>query len=596
MRLYRWSAIGVVPLLLSPRIDAQAVRYEVSIGSAAGHLYHVKADFPTGGLDTLLVSLPAWSPGNYEIQNYARFVRHFAVHDATGKALFWDRLDKDTWRAGTAKNTTVTVEFDYYADTIDLSQARLVSDFGQFLGTNLFLYQNGHLERPAEVRFALPTGWDVMTALPRSGDAYRAADYNELADAQTFVGHFARDSISVDGKWIRIGFWPAADYTPATSKNLKDGIGRQAATQNKLMGGAPYDVYTVFFNIIHEPIPFGGGLEHAASQYDILPTEMYVDASGNFGSFVRPLTAHEFFHLWNVKRIRPAEMWPYDYRAEQYTPLLWWSEGVTDYYGDLTNLRSGLWTDSDWLGNTQSNVDQVEQIPEPWSEEDGSIATWINEIYDNSSQMYYPKGSLTGLLLDISIRNATDNKHSLDEVTRNLYTRFYKQGKGFRTADLLALFTEAGMPDVNGFYQRYINGRDPLPYEQILPLAGIAVQRTSQTSLFIGVSFGGVANVLGGVVDGGPAQQAGLQAGDTIVSVGDITVQPDKDWGPTFRSRYGGKTGPVPVVVRRDGQTMTLNVTPGQRTVTGVQLSRVANPTPKAAKIWQGIATGTVDK
>lgn len=596
MRLSRWSAAVFIPLWLVPPAGAQAVRYEVSIASATGHLFHVKTDFPTSGIDTLFVSLPAWSPGNYEIQNYARYVRHFAVHDPSGKALFWDRLDKDTWRVGTANSAALTIEFDYYADSIDLSQARLLSDFGQFLGTNLFLYQVGHLERPAEVRFALPAGWDVMTALSRSGDGYKAADYHELADAETFVGHFTRDSISVDGKWIRIGFWPSADYTPAAAKNLRDGIGRQAATQNKLMGGAPYDVYTVFFNIIHEPIQYGGGLEHAASQYDILPTEMYADASGTLGSFMRPLTAHEFFHLWNVKRIRPAEMWPYDYRAEQYTPLLWWSEGVTDYYGDLTDLRSGLWNDEEWLGNTQSNVDQVEQIPEPWSEEDGSLATWINEPYDNSSQMYYPKGSLTGLLLDISIRNATDNKHSLDEVSRNLYTRFYKLGKGFRTADLLALLTEAGMPDVNGFYQHYINGRDPLPYEQILPLAGIAAQRTSTTALFLGVSFSGVANVLGGVVDGGPAQLAGLQAGDTIVSVGDITVSPDKDWGPTFRSRYAGKSGPVPVVVRRDGRLTTLNVTPGQRTVTGAKLSRMAHPDAKAARIWQGIAAGTVDK
>ena len=596
MRLYRWLAIAAVASSLLRPAAAQSVRYEVSIASADAHLFHVKAEFPTAGLDTLLVSLPAWSPGNYEIQNYARYVLHFAVHDASGKALFWDRLDKDTWRAGTGRSPTVTVEFDYDADTIDLSQARLVADFGQFLGTNLFLYQAGHLERPAQVRFTLPAGWDVMTALARSGDAYTAADYHQLADAETFVGHFTRDSISVDGKWIRIAFWPSEDYTPAASRNLKEGIGRQAATQNKLMGGAPYDVYTLFFNIIHEPLQWAGGLEHAASQYDILPTEMYANASGTLGSFMRPLTAHEFFHLWNVKRMRPAEMWPYDYRAEQYTPLLWWSEGVTDYYGDLTDLRSGLWADSQWLASTQSNVDQVEQIPEPWSEEDGSIATWINEVYDNSSQMYYPKGSLTGLLLDVSIRDATDDKHSLDDVTRNLYTRFYKQGKGFRTADLLALLTEAGMPDVNGFYQHYINGRDPLPYEQILPKAGIAVQRTKQTSAFLGVSFGGAANVLGGVVNGGPAQQAGLQAGDTIVTVGDITVSPDQDWGPTFRSRYAGKTGPIPIVLRRDGKEMTLNVTPGQRTISGVLLSRMANPAPKAARIWQGIATGTVDK
>jgi predicted metalloprotease with PDZ domain len=584
-------------MLLAPRLGAQSVRYEVSIASASGHLYHVKADFPTAGLDTLLVSLPAWSPGNYEIQNYARWVRHFTAHDATGQPLFWDRSEKDTWRMGTAKNDHVTVEFDYLADTIDLSQARLLSDFGQFLGTNLFLYQEGHLDRPAEVRFALPAGWIVATALPRAGDVYRAADYHELADAETFVGHFTLDSVLVDGKAIRIAFWPSSDYTPAASRNLRDGLSRQAAVQNKLMGGAPYDVYTVFFNIIHEAIPFGGGLEHAASQYDILPTEMFSDPAGTLGGFVRPLTAHEFFHLWNVKRIRPAEMWPYDYHGEQFTPLLWWSEGVTDYYGDLTDLRSGLWSPDQWLASMQSNADQVESAPEPWSEEDGSEATWINEVFVNSSELYYPKGSLTGLLLDISIRDATDNHHSLDEVTRNLYARFYKQGKGFRTADLLALFTEAGMPDVAGFYQRYINGRDPLPYEQILPKAGIAVDRSTSTSLFMGIQMGGAANVLSGVVPGGPAETAGLQAGDTIVSVGDVSAAPDKDWAANVRQRYqGNAASPIPVVVRREGKSLTFNLTLGQRTVNGVHLSRMAHPTPKAARIWQGLATGTVDK
>ena len=215
-----------------------------------------------------------------------------------------------------------------------------------------------------------------------------------------------------------------------------------------MMGGAPYDTYTIFFNVYHEPIQFGGGLEHAASQFDIMPADGFADRGWDPGAASCGRSpSHEFFHLWNVKRIRPAEMWPYDYHAEQYTPLLWWSEGVTDYYGDVTNWRAGLWTDDEWLESMQSNVEQVESAPEPWSEEDGSVATWINEVFVNSSQLYYPKGSLTGLLLDISIRDATDNRHSLDEVARNLYTRFYKQGKGFRTADLLALLTEAGLPD-----------------------------------------------------------------------------------------------------------------------------------------------------
>jgi predicted metalloprotease with PDZ domain len=569
MRLCRWSAAAVLLTLMPRPGAAQAVRYEVSIASAPAHLFHVKAEFPTPGLDTLLVSLPAWSPGNYEIQNYARYVRHFAAQDAAGKALFWDRLDKDTWRIGTGGTDRVSVELDYLADDIDLSKSRLVSDFGEILGTNLFLYQEGHLDRPAGVRFALPSGWQVATALRGSDSGYYAADYHELADAMTFVGHFSLDSLMVDGKWIRIAVWPAGDYTTAVARNLRDGLAKQATVQNHLMGGPPYDVYTLFFNVYHTPIQFGGGLEHSASQFDIMPAGAFADADGTLGPFMRPLTAHEFFHLWNVKRIRPAQMWPYDYHAEQFTPLLWWSEGVTDYYGDLTNWRAGLWTDSDFVASVQGNANQVASAPEPWSEEDGSVATWIDEVFVNSSQLYYPKGSLTGLLLDVAIRDATDNRHSLDEVTRALYTRFYREGKGFRTADLLALLRQAGMPDVEHFYQRYINGREPLPYAQILPKAGFAVAQRSST--------------------------AGLQPGDTLVSVGDVQVSGDEDFGPTFRDHYRGKAGqPLPIVVRRDGRTLTLAATVQERTTTSVTITKAPHPDARADRLWRGLASGTV--
>jgi predicted metalloprotease with PDZ domain len=595
MRLRRTLAVAVLLASLARTGGAQAVRYEISVASAAGHLFHVTADFPAAGTDTLLVSLPAWSPGNYEIQNYARFVRHFAATDAAGQALFWDRLDKDTWRVGTGGSASVTVAFDFLADEIDLSRARLGADFGEFLGTNLFPYQEGHLDRPAQVRFILPAGWTVTTALSPAADLYRAVDYHELADAQTFVGHYSLDSLQVEGKWIRIALWPAADYTPAVARNLRDGIARQAKVQNAMMGEAPYDRYTIFFNVYHEPIQFGGGLEHAASQFDIMPADGFADADGTLGSFMRPLTSHEFFHLWNVKRIRPAEMWPYDYHAEQYTPLLWWSEGVTDYYGDATNWRAGLWSDDQWLESMQSNVEQVQSAGEPWSEEDGSVATWINEVFVNSSQLYYPKGSITGLLLDISIRDATDDRHSLDEVARNLYTRFYKQGKGFRTADLLALLTEAGLPDAQGFYQKYINGREELPYEQILPKGGIAVARHSASSPLLGIQTGDVGNVVLAVVPGGAADAAGVLAGDTLVTVGGVPATATQDWGPAFRDRYRGKAGaPLPIAVRRGGKTLTLSGTVVERTVNLFLLSRAASPDAKAARIWHGLATGTV--
>jgi len=590
----RFTRCLALTLLLATPLGAQTVRYEVSLTPGT---FHVSAEFPTIGKDTLLVSLPAWSPGNYEIQNYARYVHGFGAKNASGQALRWDRADKDTWRVVTGKTDRVSVAFDYSADTIDLSVARTAADFGQFLGTNLFMFEEGQLGRPAEVRFRLPAGWQVTTALkgPTNG-VYRAGDYHELADAMTFVGHYSLDSLQADGKWIRIAVWPATDYTPAVARNLRNGVAKMAPVQNRIMGDTPYDVYTVFFNVIHGPIDFGGGLEHSSAQYDIMPALAFADAAGNLGDFMYPLLSHEFFHLWNVKRIRPAEMWPYDYHAEQYTPLLWWSEGVTDYYADLTNLRAGLWTPDQFLANAVTNIDQVEQAAEPWSVEDGSEATWIHEVYVNSSQLYYPKGSLLGCLLDISIRDATDNAHNLDEVMRALYTRYYRQNKGFSTADLLSELRAAGMPDVDTFYRRYVDGRDSLPYETVFAKAGLAFHRQVVTSPFVGVSTG--TTPTGGMVvqqvsPNSSAETAGVQPGDLLTNIGGIPVTPDRDWGGDFRTRYRGKAGqPLTITVERSGRTLTLNTTVQEHTTSRVTLERAASPTPKQAKIWQGLASG----
>ena len=590
-------------LMIAVPLSAQApasapVKYEVSIPSPGARLFHVSADFPIRGKDTLYVSLPAWSPGNYEIQNYARYVRHFGAQGPAAQQLFWDRFDKDTWRVVTGKSDHVTVEFDYLADTVDLSLARISGEFGQFLGTNLFLYEEGRLDRPAEVRFTLPAGWQVATALRGTGSGpYTAASYHELADAETFIGKYSLDSLQVDGKSIRIAVWPGDAYPASVQRNMRATLEKIAKTENALFGGPPYDHYTVFFNVIREPISFGGGLEHSASQFDIMPQGGFADAAGNFGDFMIPLMSHEYFHLFNVKRIRPDAMWPYDYHAEQYTPLLWWSEGVTDYYADLTNLRSGLWTTERFLENAGDDMRQVESAPEPWSEEDGSVATWINEVFVNSSQLYYPKGSLTGLLLDASIRDATDNRHSLDDVMRALYARFYQRQKGFSTADLLALLREMGMPDVDGFYQRYINGREPLPYEAVFAKAGIAVTRTSITNPFLGVNAQpgeGGKMVVQGVVPGSAAQASGLEPGDVLVKVGDVEIRPDEDWSVKFRDRYRGQAGaPLTLSITRGGQGLTLMTQVRERAAVSFALGPAAAPTAKQAKIWRGLASGT---
>jgi predicted metalloprotease with PDZ domain len=276
---------------------------------------------------------------------------------------------------------------------------------------------------------------------------------------------------------------------------------------------------------------------------------------------------------------------------------LWWSEGVTDYYADITNLRSGLWTEEVFLHNAITDIQQVEQAPEPWSEEDGSVATWIEEVFVNSSQLYYPKGALTGMLLDISIRDATDNVHSLDDVMRALYTRYYQRGKGFTTENLLALLREFGMPDVDGFYQRYINGRDPLPYEAVFPKAGIAVAKTVTSVPFLGVvaplSDDGKW-VVQLVESGSAAYAAGVAPGDILVKLGEIDVQGTEDWSAAFRRRYQGQAGaPLIITVQRANRTVALPTKVQERTSTAFSLSRNATPSPKQTKVWQGLAGGS---
>jgi predicted metalloprotease with PDZ domain len=310
-----------------------------------------------------------------------------------------------------------------------------------------------------------------------------------------------------------------------------------------------------------------------------------------------PLMAHEYFHLFNVKRIRPAEMWPYDYRAEQFTPLLWWSEGVTDYYADLTNVRSGLWTQDQFLRNAEKDIQQVESVPEPWSEEDGSLATWINEVFVNSSQLYYPKGAMTGMLVDVAIRDATDNRHGLDDVMRALYTRFYQRQKGFTTADLLALLKEFGMPDVDGFHARYVRGRDSLPYETVFPKAGIAVARRRISNPFLGVNAqpGDQAQlVVQSVVPGSAADVAGLAPGDVLLKVGDVETRVGEDWGATFRDRYRGQAGaPLAISVTRGGRPLILGTQVREQTVVSVTLVPEPSPSAKQARIWRGLTTGS---
>lgn len=588
-----WSVAAIVWATWAGPALAQ-VRYTVAVPEPAQPFYRVTAEFASPG-DTLLLSLPAWTPGHYTIENYARYVRTFEARGADGRALHWDKVDKDTWRIAARGARSVRATMEVWADTVSLSMSLLKPDFGYFNGTNLFLFREGDYRAPAEVRFELPPGWTVATALRRSGDVYRAQDYHELVDAPTFVGRFSLDSMTVDGATIVVAVYPEALFRGVGRQRFLDGVRAISAAQHALFGGPPYDRYLVLLYLETGPIDFGGGLEHAYSQLDVLPAPAFADTAGNLGPFVLYLISHEFYHAWNVKRIRPAELWPYDYRVEQFTSLLWVSEGITDYYSKIALARAGLWeADEMWdaIANDISSVEAEERIE---AVEDASLNSWIDPLFISYSY-YYPKGSLIGLLLDIRIRDATDNRASLDDVMRRLYQDFYRKGKGFTTADLLGILSSyVGRDAARAFYDAYIDGRDPLPYGETLALAALRYQRDSIADLFFGVSTqphpGGRGSVVLQVVPGSAAQAAGLQAGDVLLKVGDVEAS-DPLWGARFRARYRESVGaPVTVLYERGGEARSAETTVRSRVRYQHDVVPVEGASERARRIREGIVT-----
>ena len=585
-------------LLLPLSLQAQGITYRVEVGtSSAQRAFRVRAEFPVPpGRDTLLLSLPAWSPGSYEIQDYARYVHGFTASTADGQPLFWDKLDKDTWRVATGGAARVAVEFLTNPDSVALELSRAGPDFAWLNGTNLFLFPDGGgFDFTSDVYFDVPRGWRIATGLTPAGEPghYRAASYHDLVDSPAFLGSFALDSVTVDGKAIRFAIWPDTALTPAIWDSVADALRRIAATQNRIMGGPPYDDYTVLVLAPPSAMEWAGGLEHRNSQFDAIALAFFAPdrRRGVLGEFTRPLLAHEFFHLWNVKRARPEAMWPYDYAHPQYTPLLWWSEGVTDYYGDVTLVRSRLWSVDQFLASMNADVRQVEDAAEIVSAEDASVDTWIKPVWVDESQYYYPKGALLGLMLDIRIREATRNGHSLDDVMRALLASSWRQGRGFTTQDLLGLI-RPWYPGVDDFYRRYIQGREPLPYEAVLPVGGMAVDRVESQTPLVGVSSdkdqdGGA--LVATVAPGSLAEAVGLEPGDVLLRVGDVETTGPM-WPILFRARYAKAGGrQVQVVFRHAGQQIERTGTIRLQIERTVRLRRDPMASPAARAILSGI-------
>jgi predicted metalloprotease with PDZ domain len=578
------------------------IRYDVTFDrdAARRRIVRIVTSFDVAGPGVVLLSLPSWTPGAYEISNFARWVVDFEARDADGKALHWDKLDFDSWRiqpARAASSRSMRVAFSYVADTLDNAMSWARPDFLLFNGTNVFLYPEGRgLDFRSRVTLHTEADWRVATGMRSEGASgastheFIATNYHDLVDMPFFVGRFDIDSAQVSGHWVRLATYPVGSLSGAARTTAWDQLKRVIPPQVAVFAEVPWDTYTVM-QIADSSYQGASGLEHQNSHVDVV-TPLAI------GSEFQPsLFAHEIFHAWNVKRLRPADMWPYTYDRAQPTPWLWVSEGITDYYADLAEVRGGVVDDRGFYALTGAKMKEVGDT-RPVALEDASLDTWIHPV-DGTQYTYYPKGSLVGLMIDIMIRDASDNKQSLDHVMRELYQSTYKAGRGFTPTDWWSTVSRAAnnksFDDVSA---RYVDGREPLPWDRVLPLAGLVATRPKEPRLGVYTMQDPTAGnrvVVTRVEPGTSAAEAGVREGDYLLAIGDIPVA-DRRFVERFRAKFGSATDGSPMLISVRRGTDSLALQGKLRFVPGdVRLEADAKASAKAVRIRNGILKGKTD-
>ncbi len=495
------------------------------------------------------VSLPVWIPGSYLVREFARHLQRLQARQ--GKLpVELRQLDKATWEVACHGRGALELSYEVYAFDTSVRAAFLDSTRGFFNGTSVFLRVHGREHEPHQVELrALPKGWQAATAMPavevdaRGQGRYEAADYDELVDHPFELGTFWKRAFRAGGvahEFIVAGAAPGFDgerLLRDTQRICEAEITFWHGPRQGSRRRAPFSRYVFMLNVVDDSY---GGLEHRAStalicsrrdlprQGDAAQSDGYVTLLG--------LISHEYFHTWNVKRMRPADFTRYDYTRENYTELLWFFEGFTSYYDDLFLVRAGLIDEARYLKLLGKTITNVITLPgrEVQSVAQASFDAWVkyyrqDENTPNATISYYTKGALVGLAIDLSLRR--EGRGSLDDVMRGLWAR--SQGGPISETDVLAVLQEvAGRPMARELAQ-WVHGTQDLPLQPLLQALGVQWRRETVTwAQRLGVrAVDGSAVQIRAVLRGSPAEQAGLAAGDEVLAVNDWRLRKLDDIG-----------------------------------------------------------------
>jgi len=559
-------------------------------------VYTVRVDRPTTHLvdidivarrvetSNLQFVLPAWAPGRYAIYDFAKNVQDFSAQGADNHPLPWIKLDKQTWRVDTSQaGGTVHVYYQVFANDLTGSFSQVDSVHANLNGPSVFMYVDGHIPDPVTLKIDAPAGWKVISGFSDATTerTFHAGNYDLLVDTPLEIsGECSLDQFQEQGRTIEVAVHTYNDDDNDRSRLLA-GLKKLVHVEMAAMPPPDFQSYVFIFHFVPD-ITMGDGMEHLNSTQIIMQGSVRDSTPEALET-----AAHEFFHLWNVKRLRPAGLGPFDYTRENYSPSLWFAEGLTTYFGYLFSLQSGLWTREQFLNHLANEIYTLEMEPgrRLMSAESSSFSAWF---FDRSPQMqetnfanttisYYNKGALLAMLMDLEIRSRTQGRRSLLDVMRLMYHEFYQApsityygpGRGFEEKDVVEALNSISGSDFAPFFEHYVAGTDALPYGETLARAGLQLRTEAPSGaapeLGVLVQPETRGTRITSIISGGAADRAGLSRDDLLIDVDDQSLATE-DLATRLKPYPVGAE--VPINVERHGrrERITVKLDPPART------------------------------
>jgi predicted metalloprotease with PDZ domain len=556
--------------------------YQVAMPQPASHLFEVQLEVCNWQAAILNLKMPVWTPGSYLVREYARHVQDFVAENSqNNQALVSQKVSKNHWQIKTESCSEIRVKYRVFAHELSVRTNHLDETHGYFNGAALFFFIPGLEQQPVKVKIIPPKNdWQVTTTLAevsRKENIFKAQDFDTLVDSPVEIGKHQIYDFEVLGKPHQLAIWGKGNANP--NKIIED-TKKIITTQAKIYQGLPYEKYLF---LLHLSGSGYGGLEHKNSCSLNYPRFGFRSLE-QYNRFMQ-LVAHEFFHLWNVKRIRPQALEKFDYEQENYTTSLWFSEGTTSYYDVLIPLRAGIYNRKTCLENLSKDLTRYLTIPgrnvQPLAE--SSFDAWI-KLYrrdsnsDNNQISYYLKGELVSLLLDLLIRAKHNNSRSLDDVMRLLWEKFGKQEIGFTEAQLQNAIASVAQQDLTDFFNKYLYTTVELPFAEYLEPFGLYIKPIVEEEpvpyLGIKVQAENSKEVIKFVEANSPAASAGIDADHELLAIDGIRVT-SQSLNERLKDYQVGDI--IQVTVFDQDELKTLSVTLAQPQPTRYEIVRMDN-------------------